>query len=301
MSGLFIHAVVYVAVNLVLVFVWTVVSGSPDQLGDIAGDPSLALDSSPTFWPIYVMVPWGAGLLIHAAAALVGFLSPARRRARREEKRREMQRRRMERRIQRGKARGEELVSKTANAALEGVTSAVGSLVNRKDEQPPAGTRWVAVMFTDIADSTGLAERLGDDGWGEILRSHRQLVRTKVDDCAGTEIGTQGDGFLVRFDGPGDAVDAAVAIQQAAAADGDHPDIRIGIHVGDTLHDDDGDLIGQVVNLAARVTGAAEPSQILVTEPVADRLGPGVKLEDCGLVDLRGVSRARHLLEVVWR
>jgi class 3 adenylate cyclase len=298
-SGLFIHAVVYLAVNTVLVFVWTMVTGSPEELGDIVGDPSLALDAD--FWPIFVMVPWGAGLLIHAAVAVVSWLSPRRRRARKEERRRIERQRRMERRIERGKARGEELVSKTANAALEGMTTAVGSLVNRKDDKPPTGTRWVAVMFTDIADSTGLAERLGDDGWGEILRSHRQLVRTKVDECAGTEIGTQGDGFLVRFDGPGDAVDAAISIQQAAAADPDHPEIRIGLHVGDTLHDDDGDLIGQVVNLAARVTGAAEPSQILVTEPVADRLGPAVKLDDCGLVELRGVSRARHLFEVVWR
>ncbi len=77
------------------------------------------------------------------------------------------------------------------------------------------------------------------------------------------------------------------------------PEVRIGIHAGDAVHDD-GDLVGQVVNVAARVTSVAEPGQILVTEQVADRLDPGVTLHDCGLHELRGISRPRHLLAVDW-
>jgi len=63
---------------------------------------------------------------------------------------------------------------------------------------------------------------------------------------------------------------------------------------------DDGDLIGRVVNLAARVTGEAEPGEILVTEPVADYVGGELRLRDRGLRELRGVAQPRHVLAVVW-
>ena len=61
-----------------------------------------------------------------------------------------------------------------------------------------------------------------------------------------------------------------------------------------------GDVIGMVVNLAARVTNEAAPGEILVTEPVADHVDKDVKLEDRGLVMLRGISQPRHLLAVSW-
>ena len=77
------------------------------------------------------------------------------------------------------------------------------------------------------------------------------------------------------------------------------PDVRVGIHAGEAI-DDDADLVGQVVNLAARVVDAASPSEILVTEPVADHLRPGRLITDRGLHELKGISRARHLLAVRW-
>jgi class 3 adenylate cyclase len=189
---------------------------------------------------------------------------------------------------------------------MEGAVSAVSSLGRSKSEPEavaPArsGTHWVAVMFTDLSDSTGLAESMGDEEWSQVLANHRSIVRDCLRKHGGEEIGTQGDGFLVRYESPADAVAGAVAIQRAhdKRRQGRQyvPDVRVGIHAGDTVHDD-GDLIGQVVNIAARVTSVATPGQILVTEQVADRLDPGVDLEDCGLHELRGVSRPRHLLAV---
>lgn len=304
--GLFVHAVVFVAVNGVLIGVWVLLNGSTADLGDIVADPASALDLG--FWPILVILPWTAALTIHGGIAVAGALSPSARRERREAKRREQHRRKVERQVERGRAKGEELLTKTANAAIEGAFSAVDSLrakVEPHHDEPArvtAETRWVAVMFTDIANSTGLAESMGDEAWNDVLARHRRLVRQCVDKHGGQEIGTQGDGFLVRHDSPADAVATAIAIQRSHDRQRRGrrflPEVRIGIHAGDTLHDEDGDLVGQVVNLAARVMGEAEPGQILVTEPVADRLGPEVTLEDCGLHELRGVSRPRHLLAV---
>ena len=74
---------------------------------------------------------------------------------------------------------------------------------------------------------------------------------------------------------------------------------KIGIHAGEAV-EDDGDLIGRVVNLASRVTDEANAGEILVTEPVADYLGSHLRLEDRGLCPLRGVAQPRHLLSVVW-
>ena len=117
------------------------------------------------------------------------------------------------------------------------------------------------------------------------------------------EVGTQGDGFLVRFDTPDAAVSCAVDVQRQMAggrAGGAFvPELRVGIHAGEVVTDDN-DLIGRVINLAARVTEAAEPGEILLTEPVADHLTPGIALADRGLKPLKGFAQPRHLLAVAW-
>jgi class 3 adenylate cyclase len=159
-------------------------------------------------------------------------------------------------------------------------------------------------MFTDIADSTSLTERLGDEEWSRILARYRELTRQAFATRRGEEVGTQGDGFLARFPSPADAVLCGVDIQRQLedlrSDTGVTPQVRIGIHAGEAVHDD-GDLVGRVVNLAARVTSAAVPGEILVTEPVADYLGGRLELDDRGLHPLRGVSQPRHLLAVMWK
>lgn len=160
-------------------------------------------------------------------------------------------------------------------------------------------------MFTDIARSTPLAEALGDEAWAGVLADHRRTVRELLDVHDGREVSTQGDGFLVTFDQPQAAVTTAVALQRTLAerrpADDVVPHVRIGVHAGEAVGDGDGDLVGHTVNLAARVVEEARPDEILVTEPVADHLDTSVRLVDRGLHHLKGVSRPRHLLAVVWQ
>jgi adenylate cyclase len=129
------------------------------------------------------------------------------------------------------------------------------------------------------------------------------VVRRAVDERGGTEVATAGDGFLIRFESPADAVLAGVDIQRALAdgrtSDPTVPHTRIGLHAGDVV-DDGSDVLGHVVNLAARVSSAAEPDEILVTEPVADQLVGSLRVEDRGLQPLKGLSQPRHLLAVRW-
>lgn len=161
--------------------------------------------------------------------------------------------------------------------------------------------RWVAVLFTDVVGSTALGHAMGDDGWHRALADHRKLVRSAVADRRGREVGTQGDGFLGRFDSPADAVRCAVDIQrlvgEAHRSGGPPIAVRIGVHAGEVV-DDGSDVIGRVVNLASRVTAEAAPGEILVTEPVADEIGDSLVLEDRGLRPLKGIDRPRHLLAV---
>lgn len=285
-----VHLFTYVAVCGFLVCFWALTQGSFDQVSDIARDPSIA--NREGFWPVWVILGWGTGLVIHLGVVIAGIpkmLDSERARRRRRE-------------AARATARvGEEIMQKSIQAF-----QAIAAKREKPEKTGPASTpsrRWVSVMFTDIAGSTHLTEELGDDEWTRVLARYRNLVRAAFAARGGEEVGTQGDGFLGRFSSPAEAVLCGVDIQREIGdvqrrADFDFA-VRIGIHAGEAV-EDDGDLVGRVVNLAARVTSEAEPGEILVTEPVADYLGARLQFEDRGLRDLKGVPQPRHLLSVRW-
>jgi class 3 adenylate cyclase len=304
-----VHLFTYAAVCGFLVAFWALTTGSFQEVGEVVRDPSLA--GRLGFWPIWVILGWGVALVIHLGVVLAGLPGAVAR------KHRELHRRRRRRRGRRtpppDAARiaaqvGEQIMARSADA--------LQALAARRRSAPSSPSRqWVAVMFTDIANSTALAESMGDDEWARILARYRGLVRAAFASRGGAEVGTQGDGFLGRFPSPADAVRCGVDIQREMEEVREQVDldlgVRIGIHAGEAV-EDDGDLIGRVVNLAARVTGEASPGEVLVTEPVADHLsglagnglpdgsGDKLALEDKGLRELRGVPQPRHLLAVQW-
>jgi class 3 adenylate cyclase len=280
-AGVLIHVVAYAVVNALLVFIWLVIGGDENSLETVREDPVQAVRDG--FWPGWVIVSWGALLAIHVVSWFLLTITGARRRARK----------RM--------ARARELAREHRASLRPPPVPPSGPATAAP---MPQGRRWVTVMFTDIAGSTALNELLGDEAWSAMVADHRRLVRDTLPRYGGLEVGTQGDGFLVRFDSPTEAVQCAVALQQAltAARDGGTftPLLRIGIHAGDAVADD-GDLLGRVINLAARVVDAADAGQILVTEPVADHVGAEVRFEDCGLRELKGFAQPRHLLAAKWQ
>lgn len=270
MQGLTIHLVVYLVVNGLGLFIWVLFFGSYDELTNYFRHPTEALTTS--FWPIYPIVFWGAAVLIHAGAVCASILFGRRARQRR-------------------------------RAMAQQVLAAAGTAAGRKHHRGPQ-KHWVTAMFTDISSSTPLAENMGDDAWHDLLARHRSLVRKLIDEHEGTEVGTQGDGFLIRFDEPESAVRCAMAIQSRISEERDAgsevPSVRAGIHAGEVVETEE-DMVGRVVNLAARVTGSAGPGEILVTEPVADQLPTDIIVQDRGLQELKGITRPRHLIAVDWR
>jgi class 3 adenylate cyclase len=160
-----------------------------------------------------------------------------------------------------------------------------------------SGERILATLvFTDIVDSTAIAERIGDSSWRELLARHNERVRWELDRFRGREVTTTGDGFLAMFDGAERAVLCARSICSAAQEIG--LTIRAGVHTGE-VEVVPGNLRGLAVHIAARVLALAGPAEVMVSWTTRDLLaGTSFDFEDRGLHELKGISGARAVYAV---
>jgi len=158
----------------------------------------------------------------------------------------------------------------------------------------PDGT--VTILFSDIEDSTLLTERLGDQAWLELLRQHNAIIRKELRAYDGFEVKTIGDAFMVAFQSAKKGLDCAIAIQKAFdghnAAEGKHVKVRIGLHAGEVIKDND-DFYGKNVILASRVAGKAVGGEILVSSLLRQLVESSVGADTFGEpreVELKGLS-----------
>jgi class 3 adenylate cyclase/streptogramin lyase len=156
----------------------------------------------------------------------------------------------------------------------------------------------VTFLFTDIAGSTRLLDRLGDE-YGVVLAEHQRLLRAAFAAHRGKEIDTQGDAFFVTFPTPVDAIAAAIDAQRALAQhDWPHAvkvSVRIGMDTGRAAVMAER-YTGHAVHRAARVSDAGHGGQILVSDASAEELGDGrdgFKLRDLGRRRLKDIGRVR--------
>jgi class 3 adenylate cyclase len=132
----------------------------------------------------------------------------------------------------------------------------------------------VTVLFTDMEGSTTLTQRLGDAKAQEVLRAHNTIVRDALKAHGGSEIKHTGDGIMASFPSASRALECAIIIQRAVAAQvGEHPEmplrVRVGLNAGEPVVEDQ-DLFGTAVQLAARICAHAEPGQIVVPTVVRE-------------------------------
>jgi class 3 adenylate cyclase len=158
-------------------------------------------------------------------------------------------------------------------------------------------------VFTDIVDSTKLLETLGNEKWKRLLARHDELLRERIVESGGEVIKQTGDGFFAAFDNPKGAIEAAVAIQRALAAEIVAPDVRIGAHTGGAFQTGtgSGDYGGQGVHVAARIGAAAGAAEILVTRETLDGVGTAFRLSEPRSELLPGFEQPIDVVSVDWR
>jgi class 3 adenylate cyclase len=155
-------------------------------------------------------------------------------------------------------------------------------------------------LLTDIVDSTKWAEAVGDAAWTKGLRWHDETLRTIFGASEGEIVAHTGDGFLVAFDDPQRAIDAAVAVQRALeASPGITPDVRIGVHTDEAKHVGE-NYHGKGVHAAARIGALAEAREILTTRATIERLHD-VRPESPRTVELKGIAEPVEIVSVNWR
>lgn len=155
-----------------------------------------------------------------------------------------------------------------------------------------------AVLFSDIVGSTTQAAAVGDPAWKRVLVDHDEVARGCVAAHGGRFIKSTGDGILARFDAPGRALRAAMALR--AAVDPIGITLRIGVHAGPVILLEDGDIGGLAVHAAARVMGAAADGDVWASGDLVGLVtDPGLAFADQGVHELKGVPEPQRLFSVV--
>ena len=158
--------------------------------------------------------------------------------------------------------------------------------------------RLATVLFTDIVSSTEHLGEAGDVRWNELLDAHDRQVTRQVKRFGGRVVKGTGDGVLAVFDGPTRAIKAAQATTAGASALG--LNVRAGLHTGEIIERDDGDITGIAVHLAARVAGEAAAGEVLVSRTTTDLVaGSSMRFEDRGEYTLKGIEGSRSLFAVI--
>jgi pimeloyl-ACP methyl ester carboxylesterase len=153
------------------------------------------------------------------------------------------------------------------------------------------------VLLTDIVGSTKHAEAMGDKRWRELLDAHNVISRRELTRFRGAEVKTTGDGFLATFDGPGRAIQCALALIASVRPLG--LEVRAGLHTGE-VEVVDNDVRGIAVHVAARVAALAKPNECLVTRTLKDLVaGADVSFSAHGKRQLKGLAKAVDLFAVV--
>jgi adenylate cyclase len=135
----------------------------------------------------------------------------------------------------------------------------------------------VAILFTDLVGFSSWALEAGDRAAVQLLREVGEAIEPPVLECQGEVVKRLGDGLMAAFWDAPRAVEAAFAANERIApieVKGYRPRLRTGIHLG-RPRKLGGDYFGIDVNVAARLSDAAKPDEILVSDHTLDRLNPG--------------------------
>ena len=167
--------------------------------------------------------------------------------------------------------------------------------------------RLSAIVHADLADFSRMMEGSETQTFRHLKSAQVEVWRPAIERAGGRLVGTAGDAMLAEFSSPMSALAAAIDIQERMAAfnkpltEDQRMLFRIGVHVGEVIIDDeDQNIFGDGVNLAARIQALAEPGGIAASRAVHDltELNPSYKFTDGGEPQLKNVSRPVQVYHV---
>jgi class 3 adenylate cyclase len=181
--------------------------------------------------------------------------------------------------------------------------SAIQLLASNDDEDDGSGpgqsTR-MTVAFTDLEGFTRFTEKSGDEAASQLVAGHHRTIGPIVRSRGGRVVKRIGDGLLLTFPEPEAAVLACLELVETPPAP---LRLRAGLHMGEVVMTRD-DVVGHVVNVAARVAESAKGGEVIVTGDVADAAAPALprltftkprRKNFKGLVEAIPVSRVNRL------
>ena len=156
----------------------------------------------------------------------------------------------------------------------------------------------VSFVFADLSGYTALTEAHGNDGAASIIRRYMEIARDALSADARI-VERVGDQVVIAATSAATAIGVAMSLCARVAREPRFPALRIGVHRGEVI-EEDGQLIGAALNIAARVTALAAPGQVLCTEPVVQAApdAAGVTYRPLGQVRLRNLVKPIAVFEV---
>lgn len=196
-----------------------------------------------------------------------------------------------------------------ATGDIEAAREAIASFLSSGHGADAEGSgAFRAVLFTDLVDHSRMIAALGDEKGRDMLRMHERITREVLDDHSGTEVKTLGDGFMASFRTVTQGLRCAEALQQAfeelgrdSSADMPSLNVRIGLNAGEPI-EEEGDLFGSSVILAARIAAAAGAGEILVSNAVRDlAIGKGFRFVKPLDIQVKGFEEPIRVWSLDWR
>ena len=173
---------------------------------------------------------------------------------------------------------------------------------NKRSTVPaPSSERKLAAVV--VADVVGYSRLTAEDEEGTIDRLRRlrsEIIDPSVARYRGRLIKTLGDGFLIEFASVVDAVRSSLQIQKCLSDEEGSVQLRVGIHISDVIVEPDGDLLGDGVNIAARLQGIADPGTICLSEDAFHQIRDKISVTtfDKGEIALKNMPRPVRVYEV---
>jgi adenylate cyclase len=163
-----------------------------------------------------------------------------------------------------------------------------------------------AILAADIVGYSRLTSADEDRTLARLRALRSDLIDPTIAIYRGRVVKRTGDGAIVEFRSAVDAVNCAREIQNrmvernAGVPDEQRVIFRIGIHVGDVVEEADGDLMGDGVNIAARLEGVAKPGAICLSEDAYRQVKsrPDLRVSDLGLTSLKNIAEPMRVYSV---